>query len=289
MPKYLIVNADDFGMSPGVSRGILEAHAAGVVTSTTALVNTDWAEESLSWAVARAPRLGLGLHINLSFGYPVLAPKLVPSLVGPDGRFFSGNRLLQAMKHFRKLDIRREVGVQFERCVALAGRTPDHLDSHQFVGGLHPEVFAAMLELAATEHIPLRNPGDFLDRERLDRLLLRIARENDGRGPAPGDFRSLPETLSTLRRSLPPFRAPDALRYEFYGGGARREVVVDIFDSLSEGVTELMCHPGYADGLEDSYRLPREAELAILRDPLLHAAARDRGVELVSFAVLGTS
>ena len=48
-----------------------------------------------------------------------------------------------------------------------------------------------------------------------------------------------------------------------------------------------MCHPGYADGLEDSYRLPRETELAILRDPLLRAAARDRGVELVSFAVLG--
>jgi predicted glycoside hydrolase/deacetylase ChbG (UPF0249 family) len=48
-----------------------------------------------------------------------------------------------------------------------------------------------------------------------------------------------------------------------------------------------MCHPGYADGLHDSYRRPREAELAILRDPLLCAVARDRGVELVSFVVLG--
>jgi predicted glycoside hydrolase/deacetylase ChbG (UPF0249 family) len=287
VPKYLIVNADDFGMSPGVSRGILEAHAAGIVTSATALVNTAWAAESLSWAVARTPRLGLGLHINLSFGCPVLAPTQVPSLVGYDGRFFSGNRLLQAMKQFRKLDIRREVGAQFERFVALAGRTPDHLDSHQFLGGLHPELFAAMLELAAVEHIPLRNLGDFLDRERLDRLLLRIARENDGRGPAPGDFRTLPETLSTLRGSLPAFRAPDALRCEFYGSGVRRKVVLDLFDSLPEGVTELMCHPGYADGLEDSYRLPREAELAILRDPLLRAAARDRDVELVSFAELG--
>src|SRR5262245_8660422 len=112
-------------MSPGVSRGILDAHAAGVVTSTTALVNTPWAEEPLSWAVSRAPGLGLGLHVNLSLGCPVLPAAHVPSLVGPDGRFFSGQRLLQAMKQFRKADIRRELGAQLERFVALAGRPPD--------------------------------------------------------------------------------------------------------------------------------------------------------------------
>jgi predicted glycoside hydrolase/deacetylase ChbG (UPF0249 family) len=286
MPKYLIVNADDYGMSLGVSRGILEAHAGGVVTSTTALVNTPFAEDSVSWAIARAPGLGLGLHINLSFGRPVLPPRLVPSLVDVDGRFFSGQRLLGGMKRFQKPDVQREVRAQFERFVELTGRTPDHLDSHQFLAGLHPEVFAAMLKLGALAHIPLRDPGDFLDRGRLERLLLRIRQENDGDGPDFDDFRSLPDALHALRGDLPPFRAPDAFRYEFYGTGARREVFLDILDSLPEGVTELMCHPGYADGLEDSYRAPRERELAILQDPLLRTAARDRGVELVSFAVL---
>jgi predicted glycoside hydrolase/deacetylase ChbG (UPF0249 family) len=184
MPKYLIINADDYGMSPGVSRGILEAHATGIVTSTTALVNTPWAAESLALAVARAPRLGLGLHVNLSFGCPASYPNLVPSLVGADGRFFQGQRLLQAMQHFRRADVRREVGAQFERFATLAGRTPDHLDSHQHLGGLHPEVFTAMLELADAAHIPIRDPGDFLDRTRLKRLLLRIHRENGGSGPA---------------------------------------------------------------------------------------------------------
>jgi predicted glycoside hydrolase/deacetylase ChbG (UPF0249 family) len=286
VPKYLIVNADDYAMSPGVSRGILEAHAAGIVTSTTALVNTPWAPESLSTAVSRAPGLGLGLHINLSFGAPVMPPASVPSLVRRDGHFFSGEQLLAAMKEFRKVDIRREVGAQFERFVTLAGRKPDHLDSHQFLGGLHPDVFAVMLELAGAEDIPLRKLDDFLDRGRLERLLLRIHHENNGRGPALEDFKSLPDTLNTLRRSLPQFRAPDGFRYEFYGSGARREVLLGIFDSLPEGVTELMCHPGYADGLEDSYYRPRETELAILCDPLLRAAARDRGIEFVSFAEL---
>jgi predicted glycoside hydrolase/deacetylase ChbG (UPF0249 family) len=287
VPKYLIVNADDYGMSPGVSRGILEAHAAGVVTSTTALVNTPWAGASLRAAAARAPGLGLGLHINLSFGSPVLPPAQVPSLVGPDGAFFSGGRLLEAMGRFRKPDVRREVAAQFGRFVELAGRTPDHLDSHQFLGGLHPEVFAAMLELATAADIPLRDVGDFLDRARLWRLLLRIHQENGGRGPDFAALRALPDTLNTLRRALPPFRTPDAFRYEFYGSGARRGVFLDILGALPEGVTELMCHPGHADGLEDAYRRPRERELAILRDPLLREAARDRGVELVSFAVLG--
>src|SRR5262249_37431067 len=145
--KHLIVNADDYGMSPGVSRGILEAHAEGVVTSTTALVNTPCAPDALALA-SRVPGLGLGLHVNLSFGRPVLPPTRVPSLVGPDGRSFSGGRLLGAMRRFRRRDIRREVRAQLARFVELAGRPPDHLDSHQFVGCLHPEVFAVMVNLA---------------------------------------------------------------------------------------------------------------------------------------------
>src|SRR5262249_8665558 len=112
---------------------------------------------------------------------------------------------------------------------------------------------------------------------------------NDGGGPRFEDYATLPDTLNALRRRLPPFRSPDSFRYEFYGSGARREVFLDILDSLPEGVTELMCHPGYADGLEDPYRQARERELAILRDPSLREAARERAVALVSFAVLGPS
>src|SRR5262249_37109805 len=66
----LIVNADDYAMSPGVSRGILEAHARGVVTSTTALVNTPGATEALAAAPAGAPALGPALHVDLAFGRP---------------------------------------------------------------------------------------------------------------------------------------------------------------------------------------------------------------------------
>jgi predicted glycoside hydrolase/deacetylase ChbG (UPF0249 family) len=285
----LIVNADDYAMSPGVSPGILEAHAHGVVTSTTALVNVPGAVEALALAVATAPALGLGLHLNLSFGQPVLPPSAVPSLVGADGRFFSGEKLLGALRRFRKDDVRREVRAQFARFVALTGRPPDHLDSHQYVACLQPDVFAAMLELAGTAHVPIRDPGDFLDRDRLKRLLSRVRQENDGGGPCFEDFADLPETLGALRRELPPYPSPGSFRHTFYGSGARRDVFLDVLSSLPEGVTELMCHPGYADDLDDSYRQERERELAILKDPLLWEAARERDILLVSFAVLRKS
>ena len=289
MTNWLIVNADDYAMSPGVTRGILEAHAQGVVTSTTALVNTRGAAEALAAASAGAPGLSLGLHVNLSFGRPVLPPEAVPSLVAEDGYFFCGARLLDAMKRFRASEVRREVAAQFVRFAQLVGRPPDHLDSHQHVGCLQPDVFAALVTLAEAAGIPLRDPGDFLDSCRLARLLHRIGRENHGAGPRFEDFKHLPETLNVLCRGLPPYRSPDAFRYEFYGTGARLEVLLDLLCGLPEGVTELMCHPGYADSLEDSYCAPRERELAILQDPLLLKAVRERGVVLTSFAVLGQS
>ena len=275
-------------MSPGISRGILEAHARGVVTSTTVLVNMPGAAEALV-AARSASGLGLGLHVNLSLGRPVLSPNTVPSLVEGDGGFFSGGRLLTAMKRFRAEDVQREVAAQFSRFVQLAGRPPDHLDSHQHLGGLKPDVFAAMNSLADAVDIPLRDPGDFLDPCRLTRLLKRIGRENNGVGPRFEEFKDLPETLSVLCRTLPRYRSPDACRYEFYGNGARLEVILDILDGLPEGVTEMMCHPGYADELEDAYREPRERELAILQDPLLLEAIQERGIVLTTFAVLGQS
>src|SRR5262249_26076186 len=117
----------------------------------------------------------------------------------------------------------------------------------------------------------------------------RIGRENGGAGPRFEDFAHLPETLRALCRGLPRYRSPDAFRYEFYGSGARLEVLLDLLAGLPEGVTALMCHPGYALGLEDAYREPRERELAVRQDPLLREAIRQRGVVLTTFAVLGQS
>src|SRR5262245_24357839 len=90
--RYLIVNADDYGLSPGLNAGVLAAHREGLVTSTSLMANQPWAAE----AVAAAPdTLGLGLHLNLTAGEPCARAAQVPSLVGADGRFLRLDRLAE--------------------------------------------------------------------------------------------------------------------------------------------------------------------------------------------------
>src|SRR3954468_23808 len=80
--RRLIVNADDSGRSPGINRGVIEAHARGIVTSTTLMVNLPWSEGAA--ALARTvPALDLGLHLSFCYGPPLAGHS---SLVGEDGR-----------------------------------------------------------------------------------------------------------------------------------------------------------------------------------------------------------
>src|SRR5437879_11310485 len=73
--RRLIVNADDFGLSAGVNRGVLEAHEAGVVSSVSVLVNapgwTDAAQRLRALSSPSFPELGVGLHLNLTTSRPV--------------------------------------------------------------------------------------------------------------------------------------------------------------------------------------------------------------------------
>lgn len=84
--KRLIVNADDLGRTPGINAGIFEAHARGLVTSATLMVGFTPAKEATD-AWARSPEIGIGLHVALTGGRPILPSEEVPSLVDGEGRF----------------------------------------------------------------------------------------------------------------------------------------------------------------------------------------------------------
>ena len=70
-PRRLIVNADDFGRSPGVNRGIVEAHRHGIVSSATLMANLPWSAAAASLADS-VPSLGVGLHLNYCYGTPLV-------------------------------------------------------------------------------------------------------------------------------------------------------------------------------------------------------------------------
>ncbi|HEC34862.1 MAG TPA: ChbG/HpnK family deacetylase, partial [Chloroflexi bacterium] len=153
----LIVNADDFGRTDGVTEGILQAHLHGIVTSTTAMVNLPGAERAVRRATAEAPDLGVGVHLNLTAGRPLLPPDEVPSLLGPDGCFYPIHRLVPHLMDLSPDQVRAELTAQIERFRSW-GREPTHLDSHHHVLYLAPHLFRLLVELADRYHLPIRNP-----------------------------------------------------------------------------------------------------------------------------------
>ncbi len=108
MTRTLIVNADDFGRTRGVSAGIVHAHLHGLVTTTTAMVNLPGALQDVAQASHEAPTLGLGLHLNLTCGRPLLDPADVPSLVAPDGSFHTPDALIASGHRPEPAHVERE-------------------------------------------------------------------------------------------------------------------------------------------------------------------------------------
>jgi predicted glycoside hydrolase/deacetylase ChbG (UPF0249 family) len=132
--KFLIVNADDFGASDGVNRGIIEACEHGIVTSTSLMVTGPTAPGAVELA-RRHPELSIGLHWDLD------SPKARRSLDLGDAAA-----------------VRAELARQLEAFSTLVGRTPTHLDSHHHVHR-RPEVAPIAGELAAPLRVPLRGDG----------------------------------------------------------------------------------------------------------------------------------
>ncbi|WP_100011573.1 ChbG/HpnK family deacetylase [Lentibacillus sediminis] len=151
--KQLIINADDFGLTPGVTAGILYAHQRGILTSTTAMVNTPFAKASLGEARS-FPDLGIGLHFVLDAGRPISSnPK---SLIGLNGCFLKGKELMVSAE---KQDIKEELLAQLELLYEWNG-TVTHIDSHHHMHLHIPAATEAVLEVAECFKLPVRSFSD---------------------------------------------------------------------------------------------------------------------------------
>lgn len=147
----LIVNADDFGLTDGVTYGILDAMKNGIVTSTTMMVNTPGTAKAAT--IAREnPELAIGLHINISLGFPLTDGAsltengmfLKPSVIGSDERY-------------NEEELYREMRAQYQKFLELTGRKPTHLDSHLYAHQKFPKVCRAIHRLAEEENLPVRD------------------------------------------------------------------------------------------------------------------------------------
>jgi predicted glycoside hydrolase/deacetylase ChbG (UPF0249 family) len=248
--RTLIVNADDFGLTGGVSRGILEARRAGIVTSTTVIVNRSIAPALIE--ELRASGLGVGLHLNLTLGRPVSSPGRVPSLVDADGSFLRDPREVAARAHVDEARI--ELGTQIDVFRRLVGRFPTHLDSHHHVGAMAP-ILDLVLDFAAAIKVPVRSQDDRV------------------------------RTAARRRRLRTPDHFIGGAGAEAYWTAER---ALHHLASLGAGVTEAMTHPGYYD--EDlaysRYGRQRDVELAGLTDSRVREGIAREGIRLAHFGDL---
>ena len=134
-PRILLVVADDFGIGPATTAGILHLAGKGVVTGTVLIVNSPYAEEAVGlWNRAGRPA-DLGWHPNLTLDSPVLPASEVPSLVDAGGKFYPLPRFLRRwlLGRMAPRDIEAEFRAQLLRFRELTGQAPTLVNAHQHV------------------------------------------------------------------------------------------------------------------------------------------------------------
>lgn len=274
MTKKLIVNADDYGNSPAVSEGIRHAYLTGIVTSTTAMMNIPGAADQVREGMVACPGLGMGVHLVLSEGRPVLPGKELATITGGEPYFPDPEDLLGRLDRINFKEMEREWTAQVELFTAAAGRGPDHLDAHHHMAYTHPELFRILLDLAERYGCGIRSA-----------FLVEDGADPDN--PPVGYQDNLPIMKKLLAERKVPH--PDFFQHSFYDEEDYPAALMPVLDNLPEGTTELMCHPGLVDDALMSlspYNLQREKELATLTEPGLKDLLLSRGVELISFGDL---
>ncbi|HXZ13357.1 MAG TPA: ChbG/HpnK family deacetylase [Candidatus Sulfotelmatobacter sp.] len=286
--KRLIVNADDFGLTRGVNRGIVEAHREGIVTSATIMANGEAFEDAAELARAN-PSLGVGVHIVLLGGRALAAREKLGGLVDKNGNLpasFRGIGITFLDAFTRSSHLEAEMRAQIER-VLNAGITPTHLDTHKHLHG-NLWILESLVRVAEEYRIfKIRMPFENL------RGAFRFGGASGLQAAARRGFvlasrMAYPAFLHVARRKK--MRMPD----HFFGfvatGQMNRDGIVKIIQDLPGGTSELVTHPGICD--DELKRQPtrlreqRTEELAALTDPFVIREIAARQVQLISYREL---
>jgi predicted glycoside hydrolase/deacetylase ChbG (UPF0249 family) len=284
-PRYLLVTADDFGIGPDTSRGILDLAARGAITSTVLLANSPFAAEAVGMWRRAGGRLELGWHPCLTLDRPTLPPDKVPTLVDDDGRFHRLGPFLRRLLRGRidPADVRAEFGAQFERFCALAGGPPSNVNVHHHLHAFRP-VGDAVREVLADVA-----PRPFLRRVAEPRRTLARVRGARLKRLALSWFGA----AAARRQAAAGFPGADALAgitdppHVWNAGFFRRWLAC-----VPGRFVELTCHPGLLDptldgrdgSFTDGQIHRRQRELELLRDPGFPEAVAAAGFRLVTAA-----
>ncbi len=284
--RRLIVNADDFGLTAGVNRAIIEGSRAGIVTSATIMANASAYEEAATLAKATA-NLHSGCHVVLIDGQPITSD--AGSLINGSNRFRSSLKEFARAAVSNKLsspEIQKETEAQIHR-IQSAGITVTHVDSHKHTH-MFPQVLRPLLRAAKALGVyAVRNPFEPLRAWPLAGTL-----------GAPGMWLRCAGVMS-FQLFAPEFHKAvrEEAMYTTDGtvgiaatGMLNQKTLSAILTALPEGTWELVCHPGYFD---DDLRAAgtrllksREIELEALTSAETKSLLKRQNIQLMSYAEL---
>ena len=278
--RRLIVNADDFGLTAGVNRAIVEAHSQGIVTSATLMAGGSAFRD----AVQVAPEsMSIGCHVLLVDGRPVTnlpVPSLTNTSSGEFERNISGFAARALSGRIAAKEIEAEGGAQIRKLQA-AGVKVSHIDTHKHTH-IFPQVLRPLLAAARACGVrAIRNPygkigwGMIASSPRLWKRYWQT--------------RALHVFAEKFRRAVGDagMVTPDGSLGIVLTGALDERTFQLVLESIPEGTWELVCHPGHNDAELDKVRTrlreSRETELRLLTSPSARQILAESGVQLISY------
>lgn len=281
MAKYLIINADDFGLTKSINEGIVKAFRNGVLSSANLMPSGEAFADAVSWM----KELGIkesGVHLSLTESIPTLKAYEIPTLVSKEGRFHSHHtnffirfflgkiskgEMLDELRN--QLDMVRDSGIKI-----------NYLSSHEHVH-MMPGVLNMFIELAREYEIPAMRC-----------IKKEYYRHKWGSRPF---YRSV--VLSLIGKNGERIMKREGMGYPdnflgFVDSGSVHEVILlDMINSLKDGITELVMHPGFlGPEVLERYRfhINCESELHAITSPRVRKAIEDNGIKLTNYAELSS-
>jgi len=270
---YLIIHADDAGMSHSVNRATIDAMEKGIVSSASIMVPCPWFPEIAAYA-RKHPEKDFGIHLTLNCEWnlykwgPVTPRDQVPSLVDENGYLWKNVR--QVAAHAKAKEVERELRAQIERAKKF-GVPITHLDTHMGAVISRPDLVEIYVRLGIEYKVPV-----LFTRQASPRLLKA--------------YPALAGRMQRLTADLDKHGLPilDGLA-QFYGGKSqqtRRQTYLNRLKTLTPGVHQIIIHCGYADkelrAITNSAE-NRDGDRHIFSDPKMIAEIRKLGIHVISW------
>lgn len=278
--KQLIINADDFGRHELINRAVQIAYEKGCLKSATIMAGGIDFDDAVNTA-KKLSGLGVGIHLTLANGNPILPPKEIPSLVTEEGTFYDNHaaflkRYLQGKINFD--EVRDELSAQIEK-VKRAGLNLTHVDSHQHLHHV-PKIIDIVLELADAAGIhairisstkifegEFGGIGQFIGRIGLASLAKFAAHKAHGKK----------------------FLSPNHFTGIVAGESITENFMVNLIENLRGGTTEVMLHPGTENSTLKNFcqwEHDFKAELNAVTSPKVLKLLAEKNIAAVNFSAL---